>query len=101
MLNLGERIRDLRTSKNITATWLAREIGVSQSFISGIENGTKKCSFENLEKICSALGITLADFFNYGNPDLPPDLRQLIQEAKKMNPKQRKKLIDFIKTVSE
>jgi transcriptional regulator with XRE-family HTH domain len=99
MFNLGKQIRDIRTSKNITASWLASKIGVAQSFISGIENGTKKCSFENLEKICSALEITLADFFNYGNPDLPSDLRQLLHEAKKLTPEQRKKLIEFIRSI--
>lgn len=101
MFNLGKRIRDIRMAKNVTASWLASKIGVSQSFISGIENGTKKCSFDNLEKICSALGITLTDFFNYEQTELPPDLSQLLQEAKKLTPEQRKKLIEFIRSISD
>ncbi|SFH36309.1 Transcriptional regulator, contains XRE-family HTH domain [Desulfotomaculum arcticum] len=63
MIDIGYRIREIRTSKKITVSKLAQDIGVAQSFVSGIEAGTKKCSLENLDKICHALGITLNDFF--------------------------------------
>ncbi|MCM0757406.1 helix-turn-helix domain-containing protein [Sporomusa sphaeroides DSM 2875] len=63
MTNIGERIRELRKQKNLTSEALGEAIGVSQSFISGIENGSKKCSLETLGNICDVLGITLSDFF--------------------------------------
>jgi len=82
MINIGNRIREIRTSKKVTVSKLAQKIGVAQSFVSGIEAGTKKCSLENLDKICHALGITLHDFFAPPEKtELSPDLRQIFDAA--------------------
>ncbi|NPV72880.1 MAG: helix-turn-helix transcriptional regulator [Pelotomaculum sp.] len=83
-MDIGDRIRSIRTSKRITASMIAKEIGVAQSFISAIENGTKKCSLETLDKICKILGITLSEFFAIEGQDLaqlPPDIWELVSAS--------------------
>jgi len=82
MIDIGNRIREIRTSKKITVSKLAQEVGVAQSFISSIEGGSKKCSLENLDKICHVLGITLYDFFApSGETMLSPDPWTILNAA--------------------
>lgn len=49
-------LKDLRTAKNIKLTELAEHVGVSKTFISRVEHGTKDMSF--------SLAIEIADFLN-------------------------------------
>lgn len=64
MINIGNRIRELRKVKNLSGKELAGMIGVTQGFLSGIENGGKKCSIETLDAICIALNVSIASFFS-------------------------------------
>lgn len=52
----NERLRDLRTRRNLSQPELAEAIGVSKSAISMYERGERNPDFETLERI--------ADFFN-------------------------------------
>ena len=70
MFDVGNRIHELRKSKNIKSVVLAQACGFSQGFLSTIENNNKKCSLENLEKICNALEISLTEFFSPTEPKL-------------------------------
>jgi transcriptional regulator with XRE-family HTH domain len=63
VLDIGSAIRYIRDSKGMTITALAKEIGTTRPYLSDIERGTKKPSFNMLEKICQALNITLDDLF--------------------------------------
>jgi len=61
----GERIRQLRTSKGLTQEELAEAVGVSTDFISLIERGERAPSFENLERLAEALGVNVAELFDF------------------------------------
>lgn len=61
-MNLGERIRNLRKSKNITQEELAKMIGVKRSVISKYENGSVNISTNNLLEISKALAIPIEVF---------------------------------------
>lgn len=101
MFDIGSRIREIRKSLNMTTTELAEKLDVSQSFISGLENNTKKCSMDNLFKICEIFGVTLSQFFD-DNPRsiiLTSELKELITNAKNLTPEQLQKLNDFIKVL--
>lgn len=55
--NIGKVIRNLRNKEKITASELAKKIGVSQGTISHIETGKRTPSDELLEKIQNELKI--------------------------------------------
>ncbi|WP_319403976.1 helix-turn-helix transcriptional regulator [uncultured Anaeromusa sp.] len=100
MINIGNRIKEIRKSKNITASALAEQIGVAQSFISGIETGNKKCSLETLDSICTCLNISLADFFREDTAGLEPDFRRLFAASNKLTPHQRELITKFLETLN-
>ena len=55
---LGKRVRSRRTALNWTQERLAREIGVSTSFIGHIERGSRKASIDTLVQLANAMEIS-------------------------------------------
>jgi transcriptional regulator with XRE-family HTH domain len=60
---IGERIRKERMKYNLSLSELAREIGVSVSLLSLVENGKATASMKVLDKICSFFSIHMASLF--------------------------------------
>jgi XRE family transcriptional regulator, regulator of sulfur utilization len=60
---VGEHVRRLRGQAGISVRTLARQTGFSPSFISQVENGQVSPSISSMEKIATALGVSLGDFF--------------------------------------
>lgn len=96
MFNVGERIKFLRKERGLKGIVVAKEAGFSHPFLYGIENNTKKCSIENLEKICTVLGISLSEFFTDEAPKLSAKQTELLNLSKQLTDEQLEKLIDFI-----
>jgi transcriptional regulator with XRE-family HTH domain len=61
---VGERIREERTRRGLSVRQLARDVGVSASLISQIENGRSRPSVSTLYAITQALGISIEDVFD-------------------------------------
>ncbi len=64
IMNIGERLRFLRKSKNISIYKISKETGISQNHISGIELGKRQPTIDTLSRLAKPLGITLAELFN-------------------------------------
>ena len=65
---LGERIRQLRTGRGLSVRTLAATTGFSPSFISQVEHGQVSPSIASLERIATALGVTLGGLFHAVSP---------------------------------
>jgi transcriptional regulator with XRE-family HTH domain len=61
---VGERIRDVRSRRGLSVRQLAREVGVSASLVSQIENGRSRPSVSTLYAITQALGVSVEDVFD-------------------------------------
>lgn len=61
--DMGERIRAERERQGISLRALARDVGVSASMISQIENGKSRPSVSTLYAITTALGLPMQDVF--------------------------------------
>ncbi len=60
---IGNRIKKIRTEKNLTQEQLAWEADVDRTYMNHVENGRKNISVRSLEKIIKALGFSFAEFF--------------------------------------
>lgn len=67
MENLGQRIRELRTEKELTQPQLAVLVGVSNGIISAWENNVNEPKATYIKKLAAVLGVT-TDFL-LGNND--------------------------------
>ncbi len=64
ILLIGERIKNLRTQKNITLEQLANKAAVSKSLISQIENNRAVPSLPVLLSLVHSLDVSVKDFFD-------------------------------------
>lgn len=55
----------LRATKQLTQTELAARAGLSNSYISRIENGKKQPSARTVGKLARALDLSVQEFLNY------------------------------------
>ena len=60
---LGQRIRNYRTSKGLSQEKLAELSGCHPTYIGQIERGEKNATIESIEKISSALNVSLSKLF--------------------------------------
>lgn len=62
-LQLGMRIKYLRSQKNISQETLALDSDINRNYLSDLENGRRNPSLKVLERIAQALNISLAELF--------------------------------------
>ncbi|QEK11548.1 helix-turn-helix transcriptional regulator [Crassaminicella thermophila] len=98
-MDVGKRIKELRKEFNISSKELTKKAGISQPVLSKLENNQRKADIEIIEKICTALNISLKDFFDIQNKT-NSSLLKLTSHAKKLNPDQLEKLTEFIKSIN-
>lgn len=60
-IRFGQRIRNLRTAKELSQEAFAAECGLDRTYISGIERGRRNVSLRNIEVIATALGISISE----------------------------------------
>ena len=63
-LKIGQRIKDLREKMEMSQKDLAYTADLDRSYIASIENGQRNVSIVNIEKITTALGVSLKELFN-------------------------------------
>lgn len=61
----AKRLKELRQQKGMTQEDLANASGLSMSFIRAVEQGVNAPSFESIETLASALGVTVMSMFNF------------------------------------
>lgn len=63
-MEIGYRIKKFRKTTGLTIRQLAEKVGVTQSYISQLENDKVNPSLGTLKKIANALNINMIDFFD-------------------------------------
>ena len=58
-VDLGKRVRLKRLQLGWTQEYLAREIGVSTSFVGHVERGSRKASLETLVALANAMDVSI------------------------------------------
>lgn len=64
LIFFGNRVRELRTNKNLSQEQLANLANLHRTYIGMIERAEKNITLVNIEKIVKALNIEIKDFFN-------------------------------------
>ena len=78
---LGQKIKELRKTQQLTQEELAEKIGIGVANISYIENGKTFPSVDTLEKICKTLQFEPFDLFNFTICKKSLDMRKEIVQA--------------------
>ena len=60
---VGARIRQLRTERGMSLEKLALECGMNPAFLGHVERGLRCPTVYTLARVCSGLGVSLAELF--------------------------------------
>lgn len=63
-IQFAKRLKGLRAEKKLTQEELAKRTNLSTSFISNLERGLNAPSFESLERLAKALGVSVRELFD-------------------------------------
>jgi transcriptional regulator with XRE-family HTH domain len=63
-VNLGALIRKNRKERKLTLKMVAEKAGVSEGFLSQVENSVSSPSVDTLVGICAAMGVSAGDLLN-------------------------------------
>ena len=99
MINVLERITELRKQKNWTEYQLAERSGLTQSTISSWYRKNILPTLPSLERICEAFGISISQFLDDDNNEISlinPRQKQLLEKASKLDNEQYDALINFL-----
>lgn len=88
MLMIGERLRTIRESKNLSQGDIEKRTGMLRCYTSRVENGHTVPSIETLAKYAMALDIPLYQIF-YDGDELPAKIKGLSLREKEMSKAER------------
>ena len=63
-MNLGESIKNIRQAKGLSQGEMQKRTGILRSYLSRVENGHTVPSLATLQRLASAMGVALSDFFS-------------------------------------
>lgn len=67
-LVLGSRLKAARLARRLTLRDLAARAGVTESFLSQVERDVSSPSIASLQRICRAMGLSIAELLESGQP---------------------------------
>ena len=96
-MDVQKRIKDLMELRGWTEYQLAERSGLPQSTISSWYRKNMVPTIPSLEKICTAFGITLSQFFeDFEDNETLQEQRLLFSKWSTFTPEQRKILLDLM-----
>ena len=95
-MDAQDRIKDMMAERGWTEYRLAKEAGLSHSTVTNMF----KRNNAPLEAVCTAFGITLAQFFAEGNPlELTEEQQMLYAKWSSLTDRQRNLLLELMDTM--
>jgi transcriptional regulator with XRE-family HTH domain/quercetin dioxygenase-like cupin family protein len=71
VVNLGARLREVRLRSGMSLREVARQLGVSPSFVSQLENGKSQPSVATLYSMAQLLGVSIDELFDIEDTSPP------------------------------
>jgi transcriptional regulator with XRE-family HTH domain len=97
-VNVGERIRQLRSDRNLTQPQLAQAIGIEQSYLSKLENDKSVPSADIFQAVLKAFSVDTATFLEGVDQKIVHgDLRQIPEVANLLNANAARRIHDIRK----
>lgn len=98
--SIGNRVKELRTKNKLSQEQLALRAEITTAYLGQIERGEKNPTVVTIERICTALGIRLSDFFS-NQPFLAAEedavLNQILFELKGCSAAEKQEILQIIK----
>ncbi|WP_051332636.1 helix-turn-helix domain-containing protein [Cucumibacter marinus] len=101
---VGIRLKAIRQDKQLSQAELAERIDRTVDAVSAIERGKSLPGYETLERMATALGVPVTEFFSFQQTATSPRRARLIAEIHlalgKLSDKDLARATDIIKTLA-
>lgn len=100
-MNVLSRIDQLRSERDWSVNELSKQAGLSQSTLSSLYTNNNNPTISTLESICTAFGITMSQFFAYGNEAvaLTDQQKDMLSKWNALSEAQKDALMRFLDTL--
>lgn len=102
---IGNKIRNIRKKRGLSQEELSHLANMNTSFLSDLERDKKNPSLESLEKVTTALDITLEQLFQHTQPNLNnPEskiLDEVINRVQVLSIDNQKRILEMITIMTE
>ena len=97
-MDVQKRIRQLMAERGWSDYRLAKESNLSHSTITNIFNRNNAPTLPTLESVCSALGVTMSQFFTEGDEPvvLSSEQKIMLERFNTLSSTQRKVIIELL-----
>lgn len=105
LYELGKKISKARIRKDLTQEVLAEKLDITNTFLSNIETGKRKMSFDTLILVAEELDLSL-DYLIFGE-NVEKDenyklfIKQIYRHMEKLNETNKQKLLDILDIIVE
>ena len=101
-MDVKARLQQLMDDRGWTIYRIAKEANIPWSTIRNMFKRNTEPSISTLEALCSALGMTLPQFFDVDNEmGLSPEQSQLLQQWSKLREKDKRLVSELINALNE
>lgn len=95
------RIKELMEKNNFNAYRLACKAGISLSTLTSMFDKNTDPRVQTLEKICSACGISVSQFFDRSSKDLTADQEYLLETYNQLSPSGKNHLVSYLNYLAQ
>lgn len=101
LLNIAERLKNVRETKNISVYKLSQISGISETHIRDLECGKRNPSFDTLSRLAKPLGLSLADMVKENDEVsyLNNEEKELVECFRMLSENKADALLQFLKTL--
>lgn len=96
---IAERIRECRKEQNLSQEKLSNQAGLGVKAIQNIENMKYDFKIQTLEKVLTALGMTVEDFFNFPLSNNSVPMTTLIDNISDLSHTKKSKIISLFNEI--
>jgi len=100
--SLGERLRAFRQSRAMSQEQVAHIADITPAYLGQVERGTKNITVHTLEKVCTALNISLAEFFDTAkvhNKGIDEISNQILHQLHNKTQSEKQAILKMVKLV--
>lgn len=97
----GQRIRQLRIAKRMSQEELALRAGINPAYLGHLERGLKCPTIDTVNKIATALDISLSDFFDFDSDltDIKPSAKRIQTAIQSVSYEDANKIVKIVESI--
>lgn len=100
-MDISKRLKEVRTSKDMSVYKLSQLSGVSETHIRDLERGDRNPSFDTLSRLAKPMGLSLSELFNETDDIafLNKEEKELVECYRMLSKEKAETLLAFLKTL--